>query len=97
MSGQKFIKNAKNGQFWKPEAYVQTVLPERSILSEQKLVKNANIEKLKWDILGDFRTLWFGQKYGWSNLISLLIFNFESLLCNNVTWVEQPIFSGHFF
>ena len=30
--------------FWKPEALVQTVLPDMSILVEQKLVENAKIE-----------------------------------------------------
>ena len=44
--------------FWKPEAYGQTVLPDRSILIGQKLVENAIIEKFKCDILGDFQTLW---------------------------------------
>ena len=34
LSGQKFIKNTKNGQFWRI------------------------FEKLKWDIFGDFQTLW---------------------------------------
>ena len=51
LSGQKFIKNAKNGQFWrvfkKPEACGQTVLPDRSVLIGQKLVKNSKIEKFK--------------------------------------------------
>ena len=43
--------------FWKREACGQTVLPDRSILVGQKLVENAKIEKLNWDILGDFQTL----------------------------------------
>ena len=43
--------------FWKPEAFGQTVLPDRSILKGQKLVENDKIEKLKCDILGDFQTL----------------------------------------
>ena len=43
--------------FWKPEAGGQTVLPDRSILIDQKLVENAKIEKFKWDILGYFQTL----------------------------------------
>ena len=43
LSGQKLIKNAKNG-FWKPEACGQTVLPDRSILKGQKLVENAKIK-----------------------------------------------------
>ena len=34
LCGQKFIKNAKNGQiltsFWKPKACGQTVLPDRT-------------------------------------------------------------------
>ena len=50
MSGQNFIKYARF--FWKPEACRQTVLPERSILIGQKLVENAKIEKLKYDIKG---------------------------------------------
>ena len=42
LSGQKFIENAKNGQFGevlKIEAGGQTVLPDRSILIGQKLVE----------------------------------------------------------
>ena len=53
-SGQKLIKNAKNGPFWrvfiKPEACGQTVLPDRSVLIGQKLVENAKIQKFKYDI-----------------------------------------------
>ena len=52
-------ENAKNCQFgeffWKPEALGQTVLPDRSILKGQKLVENV---KVKWDIFGDFQTIW---------------------------------------
>ena len=37
LSGQKLIKNAKNGPFlagfWKPKAGVQTVLPDRSFVN----------------------------------------------------------------
>ena len=39
--------------FWKTEARGQTVLPDRSILIEQKLLKIAKIEKYKWDVLSD--------------------------------------------
>ena len=60
LSVQKFIKNAKNGPFWrvfhKPEACGQTVLPDRSILIGQKLVENAKIQKFKCDILSNFQT-----------------------------------------
>ena len=60
-SVQKLIKNAKNdqfGEFWKPEACGQTVLPDRSILKGQKLAENTKIQKFKCAILGDFQTLW---------------------------------------
>ena len=53
-SGQKFIKN---GEFLNSEVGGQTVLPDMSILIGQKLVENAKIEKLKWDIFDDFQTL----------------------------------------
>ena len=59
LSGQKLIKSAKNGQSSKLlKTKSQIVLPDRSILIRQKSVENAKIEKLKWDILGDFQTLW---------------------------------------
>ena len=49
MSGQKFIKNAKNGPIWrvfeKPEACGQTVLPDRSILIGQKLMEMPKINQ----------------------------------------------------
>ena len=44
---QKLIKNAKNGpfgEFLKPEACGQTVLPDRSVLIGRKLVENAKIQ-----------------------------------------------------
>ena len=48
LSGQKLIKNATNGPFWrffsKPEACCQTVLPDRSVLLRQKLMENAKIQ-----------------------------------------------------
>ena len=40
--------------FEKPKACGQTVLPDRSILVGQKLVKNAKIERFKCDILSNF-------------------------------------------
>ena len=53
LSGQKFIKNAKNCSFCpvfgKSEACGQTVLPDRSVLIGQKLVENAIILKFKCD------------------------------------------------
>ena len=43
--------------FWKSEACGQTVLPDRSILSGQKLVENAKIQNLKCDILSNFQKM----------------------------------------
>ena len=43
--------------FWKREACGQIVLPDKSILIGQKLLKNAQIEKFKCDILSDFQTM----------------------------------------
>ena len=43
--------------FWKPKAFGQTELPDRSVLIGQKLVESAKIQKLKCDILCDFQTL----------------------------------------
>ena len=34
------------------------MLPDRSVLREQKLAENAKIEKLKCDIFGNFQTVW---------------------------------------
>ena len=46
------------GEFFKkPEAYGQTVLPDRPILIEQKLAENAKIQKFKCDILSNFQTM----------------------------------------
>ena len=46
--------------FWKSKAYGQTVLPDRSVLIGQKLLENAKIQKLKWNILSNFQTMWLG-------------------------------------
>ena len=54
LSGQKLIKNAKNGpilaSFCKPEAFGQTVLPERSVLIGQKLVENVQFSNTVWPV-----------------------------------------------
>ena len=59
LKGQKFIKITKNvhylASFWKPEACGQTVLPGRSALIGQELVKNAK-KKIE-NILNNFQTL----------------------------------------
>ena len=45
------------GEFLKPEACGQTVLPERSVLIGQKLIENAKIIKFKCDFKSNFQTL----------------------------------------
>ena len=54
------LENAKNGQFsgfFKSDTYDQTVLPDRSISIGLKLMENAKIENLNWDISGNFQTM----------------------------------------
>ena len=43
--------------FRKPVAFGQTVLPDRQLLLEQKLVENVKIEKFECYILSNFQTL----------------------------------------
>ena len=47
---------ANFGEFLKPKACGQTVLPVMAILTRKKLIENA--KKIKCDILGDFQTMW---------------------------------------
>ena len=49
-----------------------TVLPDRSILIEQKLVENAKIEKFKCDILSDFQTMCRSSKKFFSQGVDCL-------------------------
>ena len=56
LSGQNFIKKPKMVNF---DEFLQTVLPDRSLLIGQKLVENVKIEKFKWDIMSNFQTLCF--------------------------------------
>ena len=75
LSGQKLLKNAKNGSFWrffdKPEACGQTVLPDRSLFIGQKLVENAKIKRFKCDILSNFQTMWRHETHFPTNSMSL--------------------------
>ena len=61
MSGPRLTKNAKNGPYWQIEACSQTVLPDKLLLIEQKLIENAKIEKFKCDILSNFQTMWYAD------------------------------------
>ena len=56
---QNCHKRSNLASFRKPEAYGQTMFPDRSIWKGQKLVKIAEIEKLEWDILSAYQTLWY--------------------------------------
>ena len=53
--------------FWKPEDCGQTVIPDRSVFIEQKLMENAKIENIKWDILANFQTMW-GPLSSWQEI-----------------------------
>ena len=60
LSGQKFLKNAKNGPFWRVFENLKlavTQVYQTGILIGKKLVENAHIQKFKCDILGYFQTL----------------------------------------
>ena len=61
LSGQKLIKNAKNGPFWRVfenlKFAVKQCYQTGQFLIGQKLVENAKIQKFKCDILNDFQTL----------------------------------------
>ena len=55
---------AHSGEFLKLEVWGQIVLPDWSILIEQKLVENAKIENLKCDFLIDFQEGTLNKIYG---------------------------------
>ena len=60
LSGQKFIKNAKNGQFW--QVFENLSLWSNSVTRQVTINKTqiggkCQIEKFKWDIFGDFQIL----------------------------------------
>ena len=57
--------------FWKPQACIQTVLPDMSILIGQKLMKNANIEKFKM------------RHFGWFSPTVILLF-YDQIKIQNV-------------
>ena len=53
LSGQKLIKNAKNGPFW--QVFETLKLAVKYCYQKfQKLVENAKIQKFKCNISGDF-------------------------------------------
>ena len=49
LSGQKFSKMPKNGDFLKPQTSSHAVLPDRALLIGRKLVENAKIKTFKCD------------------------------------------------
>ena len=61
LSGQKLIKNAKNGPSWRVfenlKIAVNQYYQTGQLLIGQKLMENAKIGKLKCDIFGNFHTL----------------------------------------
>ena len=83
------------GEFWKPEACGQTVLPDRSVLIGQKLVENAKIRKKSnetfWLIFKQCGTADFAHDdplASWSTKTSCFL--------HVKNWVEKHIcFRGH--
>ena len=59
LSGQKLIKNAKNGSFCRIFENLKLAVKQSQVsFNRTKIGENAKIEKIKCDILGDFQTLW---------------------------------------
>ena len=90
LSSLKMLKMVYLVSFWKPEGCGQTVLPDRSLLIGQKIVKNAKTEKFKYDILRNFLTLctillvWIFVPKKLSQLIFKIYFQFIIVLNNNI-------------
>ena len=82
---QFFIKNAKNGQiwksFWKPEACGPTVLPDRSLLIGQKLVKISKMPKIQMRHFEQF-----------FNIVQFSQFIFWKVFCHGA-YVSAPLHS----
>ena len=100
-SEEKFIKNAKNGQFGeflKPEACSQKVLPDKSILIGQKLVKITKVKNFKWDISGNFQTLRYSVP--WVSPRELIhcnvTFIFQICLQMVFAYLQSVLCSGHY-
>ena len=55
------------------------MLPDRSLLIGQKLAKNAKIEELKCDILGDFQTLWVPLNGRLTKVALLILYSYSNL------------------
>ena len=66
LSGQKLIKNAKNGPFWRVFENLKLAVKQCYQTSQffigQKLVENAKIQKYKCDILSNFQTMCLWKK-----------------------------------
>ena len=60
-SEASFVKNSKNGQFGgflKTWSLRSNSVSRKVTFIGQKLVENAKIQKLKWDIWSDFQAMW---------------------------------------
>ena len=58
LSGQKLIKNVKNGPFWR--VFEKLKLAVKQCYQTRQLVENAKIKKFKYDILSNFQTISIG-------------------------------------
>ena len=95
-SNKKFFKNCQKwfilASFWKPEAYGQTVLLERSVLIRQKLVENAKIKKLKCYILSNFQKMCSVTFVSVFDRFYLIFTPFVSLLINIFSIIHEICF-----
>ena len=72
------------GEFLKPEACSQTELPDRSILKRQKLVKNAKIQKFKFEILSNLSESW--NKLYWNVVIRSQFYFSDEVVIDYPKW-----------
>ena len=77
---QKRRKWSILASFWKPKACGQTVLPNRSILIEQKLMENAKIENLNWE--SHYETFWVIFKHDATYVIETISMTLQRLSGN---------------
>ena len=66
--------------YWKPEAFDQKVLPDKSLLIEQKLMENAKIENLNWE--SHYETFWVIFKHDATYVIETISMTLQRLSGN---------------
>ena len=80
------------GKLWKVEACGQTILQDRSLLIDQKLIENTKIQKFKFDILSNWVNCLMSCSRTFKNH---LIFSFKS--CQKFEFLRQKWYSIAWF